>query len=326
MKSSRVLLFLFFILHFVACNNDTEITILKNDCLYRSYGPLLVGQNISFSYALAIPSSAGKLVAAQAKSSIPGGIATYFDPNSYYTNNSGQDVGVLVTEPLANDDYKTSVRFIVDTCAATLRYFYNIPEEARGQHVSFVFSGTASNGETVSYSMGPYQVSKMDMFLNVEIPNDSYLSFHGDDGISVYSKADLPNASKDIDLIYSYRTISSQIALRHSFLAPDLTALARYTPYFDDVTLPGNQSNTKLRIAPAQIRDQQLSSLQYGVFVDDPDFEALNMASDGNSLINVLREEGFWLETADKMYRAYVFVNAVTSNGGVTVSIKRYKI
>ncbi len=68
-----------------------------------------------------------------------------------------------------NSGNKTTVTFTKDTIAATLRYFYRIPAAAKGKEVSFKFSATASNGQTVSYSMGPYKIAEMDMALDLTV-------------------------------------------------------------------------------------------------------------------------------------------------------------
>jgi hypothetical protein len=55
-----------------------------------------------------------------------------------------RDVGVVVGSPSVNSQNKTTVTFTTDTVAATLRYFYVIPEEARGKTVTFTFSAKSS--------------------------------------------------------------------------------------------------------------------------------------------------------------------------------------
>ena len=40
---------------FVACDNEEDNTLLKNDCLKRTLGPNVVGENIYFAYAMALP-------------------------------------------------------------------------------------------------------------------------------------------------------------------------------------------------------------------------------------------------------------------------------
>lgn len=72
-------------------------------------------------------------------------------------------VGVELGSPSETNGGVTEVHFTVDTCASTLRYYYIIPEEARGREVSFTFSAESSNGQAVNYKMGPYKISNMVM-------------------------------------------------------------------------------------------------------------------------------------------------------------------
>src|SRR5690606_4254041 len=127
----------------VSCDDEPvlmrdAVTSLSNDCIKRSLpiAPNLVGEEIEFAYAMAIPTELGTLTSAEVVASIPGATGTYFDPNSYNTNASGQDVPVLVASDSQTSGATTSVQFTVDTAAATLRFYYIIPEEARGKEVS----------------------------------------------------------------------------------------------------------------------------------------------------------------------------------------------
>lgn len=120
----------------------TAKDVLQNDAIKRTLGPNIVGNQIEFAYAMAILPEKGKLVSAQVEASLPGASGTYLENKSYYTNTSGNDVGVEVGEPSVTNDKITVVNFNKDTSAATLRYYYVVPEEARGQSVSFTFSAS----------------------------------------------------------------------------------------------------------------------------------------------------------------------------------------
>src|SRR6478672_4444331 len=133
----------------------TPKDVLQNDAIKRTLGPNLVGQYIEFAYAMAILPQKGKLVSAEVEASIAGASGTYLENRSFYTSDGGIDVGIPVGLPSVNAGAKTTVTFNVDTSAATLRYFYRIPEDARGKTVSFTFSARSTNGETVSYKLGP---------------------------------------------------------------------------------------------------------------------------------------------------------------------------
>src|SRR2546421_6382722 len=150
-------------------NLPTPKDVLQNDVIKRSLGPNVVGLNIEFAYAMALPKAKGKLVSAEVEASIAGAPGTYLENNSYYTTGGGVDVPVLVGQPSVTQGTKTTVNFTVDTSASTLRYFYVIPEAARGKTVSFTFSAKSSDGQSVSYNMGPYTIAKMDMVRSLTV-------------------------------------------------------------------------------------------------------------------------------------------------------------
>ncbi len=297
----------------VACQKDESSTILRNDCIKRSIGPNLVGMDIEFAYAMALPQSAGQLVSAQVEASIAGASETWMENNSYYTNSSGVDVGILVGNPSTNSENKTEVTFARDTCAATLRYYYRIPETARGTEVTFTFSAKASNVETVTYQMGPYTISNMDYKLDLAVSNNNkcYISIAD---MVVYDASEVTDPAK-VDLVYFY---NSNSAFAHSLVAP--SASVDYRP---NVTMPTGATNHTLIRKAWALRDRHLARLQYGVYVDDIDLTTLDFTGMPDWALNLKAEAGAWIETTDGKYRAYIYVNAVNTNGSARISMKR---
>lgn len=310
-------------LFFTACQEEEYSlpdakTGLNNDCIKRTLGPNVVGLNLEFAYAMALPQAEGKIISAQVEASIAGAPATYLEHRSFYTNGSGVDVPVTVGSPSVNSGTKTEVVFTADTCAATLRYFYIIPEEARGKTVKFTFSAKATNGQTVTYEMGPYSITNMDMKLDLLLSdnNNSYISIAD---MAVYNAATAATNAANIDLVYLYRAITG-ITFNHALVAPASSA-----DYLPGITLPaGVNKSTKIWRVWA-LRDQHLARLQYGVFIDDLDFQKLDFSGAPDYAINLRAESGTWVETADGKYRAYVYINKI-DNGKkeMTISIKRY--
>ncbi len=300
-----------------------SVTELTNDCIKRSLpvAPNLVGYDIEFAYAMAIPKNLGKLTSAQVVASIAGAEGTRLDPNSYYTNTSGQDVPVRVASDSETSGTTTKVSFQVDTCAATLRYYYVIPESARGKEVSFTFSVKASNGQTAEYKLGPYKISKQDIATNLPLTNDvCYLSFTNEgEAVHVYSKDDLAANSglaSSIDLMY---TFSSKGDISYAFYTASSPA-----ELLDGLSLPSGMNDTKM-LKVYGLTDRQLADLKYTNFIDDLDFETLNMSAAINYVFGLKEQAGVWVETAGGKYRAFVYVNKAAS-GTMTVSVKRYKM
>ena len=314
---------LFLVISFVGCKEEEYAlpeakTELQNECIKRSIGPNVVGMDIEFVYAMAMGYDAGKITSAQVETTIAGGAGTYLENNSFYTNSSGNDIPVTIGDPSITSGTKSEVVFTKDTCAAALRYFYKIPEEAKGKEVSFTFSAKASTGETVTYKMGPYMVGKIDMKLDLVLSdnNNMYLSIAD---MAVYNAADAAANAAKIDLVYLYRAITG-INFLHSLVSP-----ASNPEYLPEVSLPSGVSNSTKFSKTYGLRDRHLARLQYGIYIDDVDFEKIDFTGVPDYGINMKVESGAWVETADGKYRAYIFVNKVDNKTmEMTVSMKRY--
>ena len=314
---------LILIIFFNSCTND-EYTVpvgktgLNNDCIKRTLGPNIVGNNIEFAYAIALPATEGKIISAQVEATIPAATGTYLENRSFYTNASGVDVGITVGSPSVTTDTKTVVTFTKDTCASTLRFFYTIPEAARGKSVSFTFSATASNGQTVTYAMGPYAVTKMDMKLDL-VATDNKACYISIADMAIYDAATAATNADKIDLVYLYRAIPG-ITFTHALVSP-----AASPEYLPGITLPAGVNKSSKMSKTWALNDFNLARLQYGIYIDDVDFQVLDFTNAPNFVLNLKAQAGTWVETADGKYRAYIYINAVNNTApSMTVSIKRY--
>lgn len=312
---------LLLLLSVAACTDDIKREgpigkILKNDCLKRSLGPNIVGGELEFVYAMALPRVQGRLLSASVEASIAGAADTYMEHRSAHASGSGADVFVTVGSPCINSGGKTEVTFTTDTCAAALRYYYIIPEAAKGREVSFTFTASASNGETVSYRMGPYKIAKMDMKLDMAVSNGErcYISLAD---MAVYDEAEAAANAAKIDLVYVYRTIPG-VNFNHSFVSPSCDAQFR-----PDVAIPSGANNSSPVRKVYGLRDRHLARGQWGIYVDDIDLETMDFTNMPNYVVNMAVESGMWVETQDKAYRAYIYVNSTNANGSAVISMKR---
>ena len=295
----------------------TAQDVLQNDAIKRTQGPNIVGLNIEFAYAMALPKAKGKLVSAEVVASIAGATGTYLEHRSFNTNSGGTDIPVTVGTPSVTTAEKTTMNFSVDTSAATLRYYYVVPEAARGKTVSFTFNAKSSNGESVSYSLGPYTVAKMDMFRNKTVSDGNAMYISIEDS-TIYTAANVGvNASK-IDLIYLYRATPTTFA--HALVSP-----AADPKYLPGITLPAGMNRSTKLIKVFNLQDFNLAQLQFGIYIDDLDFQQLNFTEAPNFATNLKAEAGVWVETADGKYRAYIFLNSVNNaTRTAVISMKRY--
>lgn len=315
---------------FFSCNDsdDDNNTRLKNDCIKRTIGPHVIGTEIEFAYAMAISPEFGRITSAQVEASIAGAAGTWLENNSYHTDAEGlEDVPVRIGTPSVTDETITTVEFDVDTCAATLRYYYVVPEEAKGKTVTFTFSATASNGERVSYKMGPYEVAKMDMTLDLTVSaSNCYISI---ENMAVYNATDAAAIPDKIDLVYLYRDYSLQsVDFNHAFVAPAADA----SKYLPGITLPaGVTRDTKIR--DVGIKDAHLARLhlknppeaQPALYIDDIDLRDMDFTDMPNWALDIITNDGMWIEAQNGKYKAYIFANEMRKGrAGGTISMKRY--
>ncbi|HEY4290921.1 MAG TPA: DUF4466 family protein [Puia sp.] len=294
---------------------------LQNQAIKRTLGPNIVGQQIEFAYAMAILPSKGKLVSCTAVASIAGAAGTFMENRSFYTASNGADVGVPVGTPAVTSGATTTVTYNHDTSAATLRYYYVIPETARGKTVSITFTATSSDGESISTVMGPYTVAKMDMKLNMKV-SDGNLMYISIGDTAVYNATDAAAHAGSVDLVYLYRNLTTS-AFNHALAAP-----AADPQYLPGVTLPAGVNRTAKLLKTFNLQDHNLApNEQYGgIFIDDIDLQTIDLSNSPNYAINLKQDAGVWVETADGKYRAYIFFNAVTTSGTATISMKRYAL
>jgi len=308
-----------------ACKDD-EFQIpaasdkLQNELIKRSLGPNIVGGTIEFAYAAAIVPEKGKLVSMSVEASFAGAAGTYLEHRSYSTSSAGVDVGVAIGNPSATTDKLTEVVFTADTSAATLRYYYKIPEEARGKTVSFKFSAKSSNGETIVYQTDAYEVRKMDMQLDL-IAKDAANCYISIADMKTYDAAFAAANPGKIDLVYLYRALTA-VTYGHSLVAP-----ATDPVYLPAITLPAGLTNRSKIVKAFSVRDQQLARIQYGVFVDDVDLLSKDFDNAPDFAINLRAEGGIWVQTADGKYNAYIYVNSVNNTTKeMKISIKRLTV
>jgi hypothetical protein len=139
--------------------------------------------------------------------------------------------------------------------------------------------------------------------------------------MAVYNEADAATKADKIDLVYLYRNITGK-AFNHALVSP--AADAQYLP---DVTLPSGVNRSTQVQKVFNLQDYNLAQLQYGIYIDDLDFQQLDLTNAQDYAINLKAEAGTWVETADKKYRAYIYFNSVSNSGkSAVISIKRYAL
>ncbi len=326
----------------LGCNSpEGPTTLLKNDCLHRSWGIHMVGEELVFAYAAAMPYDSGKIESMKVTASIAGGPSTRFDTRAYKTSQAGVEVGTTVATNIPQTNPCSSkVDLIVDTCAITLRYYYEIPEEARDKDVTFTFYASADNGEVVSYEMGPIHCSRQDCKTGLEASNERcYISI---EDMAVYTYDEVVAGNKSVDIIYTYKTVktptspsgSSSIGgLNKCFMAPTTEAINRIEE-LKTIQLPPVERNTKLRES-AHAKDEVIEQSKWHLYITDEDFAALDFRPSpvgmgySNLVTNFVTEYNcIWIESEDGRYRAWMWVNTPSSDltDQITFGMKRYEV
>ena len=167
--------------------------------------------------------------------------------------------------------------------------------------------------------MGPYTIARMDMVRNLKVSTDN-LAYISIVNLAVYNAADAAANADKIDLVYVYRKFDSS-AFNHALVSP-----AADTNYLPSVVLPAGVSRNSKLIKVFNLQDYNLARLQYGIYIDDVDFQKLDFTNAPDYAINLKAEAGTWVETADAKFRAYVYINSVKSDGTAVISIKRFTL
>lgn len=305
------------------CSDDERLA-LQNDLIKKSVAPLVVGEKVQFSYAAGTTDS--KLQTFKVVASAPGAEGTEFEPYTWRTENGNEISTVVATN--CKTEGTTSTADIIDSQATTLRYYYVIPPELKGQQVSFVFSATSQDGETATYETPSYPVSSVDMKKKIELCGD-------DNGARYFSVEDMKaytleevisgNLMDRIDFIYAFdatKTVGeNEYTYKHAIFAP---GASYYYP--DDFSLPANWPtketlmDKKLYVWDGQLKDDEHTA----IYVDDADLKAATFENSACGILDLRAEGGVFMQTADGKYTAYIYINSLDDQSKTMVmGIKR---
>ena len=310
-----------------SCSDDDD-SALQNDWMKKTAAPAIVGEKIEFAYAMG--TTEGQLSQAEAKASIAGAEGTNFESYSWFTARAKIQIGDKVYQAGEDKIDETYMRpnvaygtNQVPMIAVTLRYAYVVPEEAKGQNVSFTFSSTSSTGAKASCSTQSYKVSKMDMRRLIEMESEGACYFSIAD-MKAYTKEEVAaqNLASKIDFIYLYQETLDGYEYKHSFVSPATD------PKFIAIAgiVPTGATNKTPMEKRANVRDAQLKGDTPNVYIDDIDFQTLDLGEASDYALTFNKDDGAFMKTADGKYAAYVYVNNIDNNGKMTVSIKRYPL
>lgn len=335
-------------LSFVACSDDE--TAIKNDMMKKTVSPAITGETIEFAYAMGTTN--GTIVKAEATASIAGTEGTGFELNSWFTAqtgmdangihyNAGDDVPVRTVKETSTDGNTSTAELMeqvdahyinptiafgtqqADLIAVTLRYNYIVPAEAKGKTFNITFTATSSTGERISYRSPDYKISKMDMKRHIELSNGGACYFSiGDMKAYTLDEINAQGLANKIDFIYNYQDKLNGFDYAHSFVSPATD------PKFIAISgiIPSGATNDTPMEQRANVHDAQLKGDNPAVYVDDIDFETLDLSGAMNYVLNLKKDDSAFMKTADGKWAAYIYINSVDESGKMTISIKRYPL
>jgi len=303
MKTLKYILSPLLVASMLACTEETE-PLLRDDYLMKTYGPAIVGEPMEFAYALG--AMEGVLASATAEVNIAGAEGTGFDPNSYHVDARGNDVGVPVAD-VSTEGNLSSATFTADTVVATLRYTYIVPEEARGQDISVTFSAESTTGQTVSTTIPEFTISNMTMERDIVL-SDQDVCYFSVANMQGYTEAEvIANGLEDkIDLIYIYDALNPEgYKYGHALVSPGANER-----YFNELNVPASfRINNTLIEKQAYLWDNHFTGEVPAVYVDDIDLETYDLTGAADFILGITRRNSAFMETADGIYRAYIYVN-----------------
>lgn len=311
------------LLAMAGCSDD-ENTTLQNDLIKRSVAPLVLGEKIEFAYAAATKDS--KLKTFKVTASIAGAEGTNFEPYTWRTEN-GSDVSVVVATDCKTEGAVSSAS-IIDSRTTTLRYYYVIPEELKGKNLSFIFSSTSENGETVTFKTPTYQGSSMDMRKMIELSGEEngahYFSI---EDMKAYTLEEVQNGnlSSRIDFIYAFaatKTVGeNSYPYKHAIFAPGAESF-----YPDDFSLPAGLTaketlmDKKLYVWDGQLKNDNNNN----IYIDDLDLKAQTFENSACGILDLKAEGSVFMKSADGKHVAYIYINSLNDKTGtMVVGIKK---
>lgn len=290
-----------------SCSDDESP--LRNDLLRKDVGPVLVGNTLEFAYAIG-STDGTPIKAVEVTASFPGAEGTGIAINSRYTNpDNGEEEEVRIATETSTEG-TVSKAYIVDTVAATIRYFYVVPEVARGSKIKFHFRSITGTGEATVQSP-EYTVSNVEIFKNLSLSSGerSCFSLETMQSYSVAQVEEMGIAGK-IDFIYTYKpTMGSGWSFAHGLVSP-----SNEKGYLYPVEIPLGAANRTLMEKRYWPDGQLKTSGVPTIYVDEIDLRQAALDGVTAHAYELGQDQGVLVKSHDGKYIAYLYINETSSN------------
>ena len=242
--------------------------------------------------------------------SFPGAEGTGIAINSRYTNpDNGEEEEVRIATETSTEG-TVSKAYIVDTVAATIRYFYVVPEVARGSKIKFHFRSITGTGEATVQSP-EYTVSNVEIFKNLSLSSGerSCFSLETMQSYSVAQVEEMGIAGK-IDFIYTYKpTMGSGWSFAHGLVSP-----SNEKGYLYPVEIPLGAANRTLMEKRYWPDGQLKTSGVPTIYVDEIDLRQAALDGVTAHAYELGQDQGVLIKSHDGKYIAYLYINETSSN------------
>jgi hypothetical protein len=325
--------FILFLFIFSSCEKNSDLlnygqnmtpTGLNVELRKTSYPPFITGDKIEFSFAAGSPTE-GTLSKLEVTASIAGALGTKLDLQGRYFNwVTGMDDVYNVFKDTLNTGNITSGNY-VDTIAATARYTYVIPTEARGKKISLTFKVSTvskSVSQTVDYTVSNIIMNKGVVIQTATVDGTGKAFFSIADG-KAYSRTEVEagNLQKSIDFVFVVEPLGPGTSwkLNSAILAP----ANQYMP----VGLLGASWTDKnaSAIETKNWEDFQLMGSGRLNMVSDLDFQQASIVTNTLMAINLAVDSRALVKSADGKWIALVWVKTV-DNSNLVFNIKKYQL
>ncbi len=290
-----------------SCSDDERP--LRNDLLRKDVGPVLVGNTLEFAYAIG-STDGTPIKAVEVTASFPGAEGTGIAINSRYTNpDNGEEEEVRIATETSTEG-TVSKAYIVDTVAATIRYFYVVPEVARGSKIKFHFRSITGTSEATVQSP-EYTVSNVEIFKNLSLSSGerSCFSLETMQSYSVAQVEEMGIAGK-IDFIYTYKpTMGSGWSFAHGLVSP-----SNEKGYLYPVEIPSGAANRTLMEKRYWPDGQLKTSGVPTIYVDEIDLRQAALDGVTAHAYELGQDQGVLIKSHDGKYIAYLYINETSSN------------
>ena len=319
MKYINLIIVTLIVLVAASCSKDEIELTLMNDFLKKTEAPPVAGEKLEFAYAMA--TREGFLKTATAEVTFAGASGTGFETKSYHVDSKGTDIGVLVADT-STVSTLSSATFKKDTVAATLRFTYVVPKEAKGKIINITFKVESTLGKVTTIKSPDYKVSNIDIARNIIMTNKNACYFSLET-MKSYTEAEVntQNMQDKIDLIYGYDATTpapEKYAYGHALLSPSTEA-----KYLNGRTVPVNFKLNKSKIEKKVfLNDMLLSGALPATYVDDIDLQTLDISHALDFILGIVAKNSVLIESEDGKYRAYIYISAAASSK-LTFSVKR---